>query len=101
VAVPELGTVAPGSAAPFSRGHARVRPGHPRPAAAPIALRLRDGIVDLGLGIAAVADAEAVLAGVLAAIDSRGVVEALSAVLGGRPVAIARTTQAARVLASA
>jgi len=101
VAVPALGIVAPWSAAPVMRGHARVRPGHPRPAAAPIALRLRGGIVDLALGIAAVADAEAALAGVLGAIDSRGVVEAFSAVLGGRPVAIARTAQAARVLASA
>jgi hypothetical protein len=101
VAVPALGIVAPRSAAPVMRGCARVRPGHPRPAAAPIALRLGGGIVDLALGIANLADAEGVLATVLGAIDSRGVVEALSAVLGGRPVALARTRESARVVASA
>ncbi len=101
VAVPALGIVAPCSAAPVMRGQARVRPGQPRPAAAPIALRLRGGVVDLALGIAGVAEGESALARVLDALDSGPIVEALSAVLAGRPVALARSREDVHVVASA
>jgi hypothetical protein len=57
-----LELVLPLVAVPVLRGQTRVRPGSPRPAAAPIALRKSDGVLDLGAGVGGVADAEESLA---------------------------------------
>lgn len=54
----ELGIVAPFTAAPVMRGEPRVKPGVPRPAAAPIAIGESGGLVDLAIGVAGAADAE-------------------------------------------
>lgn len=100
VAVPALGLVAPFFAAPVRRGEPRVRPGEPRPAAAPIALRARRGLVDLALGIAQADDADAALDRVLAALDQAPTVaEALAASGGGRAIAVVRTREAALTVA--
>jgi hypothetical protein len=61
LAVERLGLIAPYCAAPVLRGQTRASPGVPRPAAAPIALGLRDGIVRFAVGVSAVHDAEAAL----------------------------------------
>jgi gamma-glutamyltranspeptidase/glutathione hydrolase len=100
VAVPPLGLLAPSAAAPVMRGETRVRPGDPRPAAAPIALRARRGVVDLALGVAITADAEGALAGVLGRIESSLTVgEALTGA-GGRPVAVVWSREGALSAAS-
>jgi hypothetical protein len=65
LAVPALGLIAPASASPVMRGESRVRPGEPRPAAAPIALRVQKGIVDLAIGLAKAGDADVLLDAVL------------------------------------
>jgi hypothetical protein len=61
VAIPELGLVAPFGAEPVLRGEARVKPGTPRPAAAPIALIEADRVTALAVGIAELHSAEATL----------------------------------------
>jgi len=53
--------VAPFTASPVMRGEPRVRPGEPRGAAAPIALRQVEGVLDLAAGIGASGHAEAAL----------------------------------------
>jgi len=102
VSVPALGIVAPPCAAPVMRGLARVGPGEFRPASAPIAIRARHGFVDLAIGVAATSHAERSLQSALEALDEMPtVVEALATILDGRPVAIVRSSEHTRVLASA
>lgn len=101
LAIPALGVIAPPFAAPVMRGTARVRPGAPRPATAPIALRTQGGIVDLALGIAEARDAEQSLdAAVRGLGDAVAITEALLSRTEGRLVAIARTRDKARTMAS-
>jgi gamma-glutamyltranspeptidase/glutathione hydrolase len=64
-----LDLVAPAFAAPVRRGQTRVPPGEPRPAAAPIALREREGALDLGAGAGGAPDAERTLGDWLRAYD--------------------------------
>jgi len=102
LAVPSLGLVAPPFASPVLRGTPRVRPGQPCGAAAPIALHTAAGVADVGVGVAACADAEASLDGLLRALASGATVaEALAALPGGRAVAVTFEPRAARVVASA
>ncbi len=102
LAVPLLGLIAPPFATPVRRGETRVPPGEPRPAASPIALRARHGLVDLALGVGQAADAEGVLAAILAGLRATLVVaDAVGAATAGRPVALVRTREAALVVASA
>jgi hypothetical protein len=83
------------------RGRPRVPPGEARPAAAPIALRARRGIVDLALGVAALANADEALDAILAALGiAPTVLEALSAAQGGRNVAIFSDRDTARATVS-
>jgi gamma-glutamyltranspeptidase/glutathione hydrolase len=101
LAIEALGLVAPFTAAPVRRGETRVRPGEPRPASAPIALALRESVVELALGIGGASDAEARLASVIDAAASGGAHEISAASLGASAetlVAIARTREAARVV---
>jgi hypothetical protein len=103
VAVPihALGLVAPLFAAPVLRGHTRIRPGELRPAAAPIALRMLGGIVDLCVGVAQASDGERVLDGVTDALSGDASIAAtVSAVAEGLMVALARTQTSVRILAS-
>ncbi len=100
VPVASLGLLAPAAAAPVLRGEARVRPGEPRPAAAPIALRTRGGIIDAALGVAEAGEADAALAALLTKLDdAAALLEALGGA-PGRPVALVRTGDTAAVLAS-
>jgi hypothetical protein len=101
VSVPALGLVAPRAAAPVLRGKPRVSPGDARPAAAPIALRARRGLVDLALGVAAAPAADASLDAMIAVLEAVPTIqEALASAAGGRPVAIFCTRDSARALAS-
>ncbi len=100
--VPALGLVAPLAAAPVLRGRVRVAPGVPRPVAAPIALRVRKGVVELALGIGADAGADDALDALVRLFESLPTfAEALASPHGGRAVAIACTRDSARALASA
>jgi hypothetical protein len=102
LAVPTLGMILPHSAAPVMRGQSRVIPGEPLVAAAPIALRARRGVVDIAIGVAAVADAERSLQRIADVLDQvTALAEALAGLRGGRAVAVARTPDSARVIASA
>jgi hypothetical protein len=100
VPIPSLGLVAPAFAAPVLRGEARVRPGEPCPAPAPIALRTRRGVVDVAIGLAEAPDAETALESLLAKLDDAAAL--LEAIGGapGRPVAVVRTGETAAVVAS-
>ena len=99
--VPALGLLAPRCAAPVLRGKPRVAPAEPRPAAAPIALRARRGIVDLALGVAAAAAAGASLDAILEALEgSLTTMAALHSVPGGVPIAIVCERDATRAIAS-
>jgi hypothetical protein len=101
LAIPALGVVVPPFAAPVLRGAPRIRPGQPRPATAPIALRIQAGMVDLALGIAQARDAEKLLDDTVRALASDvAVVGALSAPVAGRLVAIGRSRDVARTIAS-
>jgi hypothetical protein len=100
--VPALGLVAPCGAEPVLRGKARIAPGAARPAGAPVALRARKGIVELALGVAAAADADAALDAMVRLFETAPTfVEALAAPHSGRAVAVSSARDAARVLASA
>jgi hypothetical protein len=101
LSVPALGLVAPLAASPVMRGQTRARPGDPRPAAAPIALRARKGLVDLALGVAAAPESEASLAAVLARLDDAPTIAEALVGIGGRPVALVRTRDTALAVASA
>jgi hypothetical protein len=100
VAVPRLGLRAPPSAEPVMRGRTRVRPGEPRPAAAPIAIRARKGVAELAIGLAGGGPQDA-LDGVLQRLDVDAVVSMAVAGVVGRPVAVVRTARAATAAASA
>ncbi len=101
LAVPALGVVIPPYAVPVMRGTARVRPGTPRPAPAPIALRIQAGIVDLALGVAEATDAEQSLdTAIRALVDAVAITDSLFAGMTGRLVAIARSRVKARTLAA-
>jgi hypothetical protein len=101
LAVPALGLVAPSCATPVMRGETRVRPGEPRPAAAPIALRTVGGVADFAIGLAEAGDAEASLAAVVRALgEARSMGAVVAAAKNGRPVAVARTAQGTRTLSS-
>jgi hypothetical protein len=99
LAIPALGVIAPLLAAPVMRGAARVRPGESRAASAPIALRIRGGVVDLGLGIVDVPDGERSIADAVRSIDDVKVW--MQGLQHGRLVAVARSRDVARVIASA
>jgi len=99
--VPALGLVAPAFAAPVMRGEARVRPGDPCSAAAPIALRAHHGIADLAFGLAEAHDAESALDAVVRALaQTLTVAAAIAEAPSGRPVAVIREGEAAKALAS-
>jgi gamma-glutamyltranspeptidase/glutathione hydrolase len=90
--LPSLGLVAPLLAEPVKRGERRVRPGEPRAAAAPIALRVRRGIADFAAGAAAVRDAESLLDGALRTLGQGATfAEAFGDLPAGRFAALART----------
>jgi hypothetical protein len=102
VPVPNLGVVAPHGAEPVLRGTTRVAPGQPRPAAAPIALRIRPAGVELAVAVASHPEAERSLRAITASLDEAPTVaEALANATGGRPIALVRTREAVRVIASA
>lgn len=98
LSIDALGLVAPFAAEPVRRGETRVRPGSPRPAAAPIALALREAVVELAMGAPRARDAEKIL---FAAMDAAGDAAELTLATLGAPetlVAVARTRDAARVV---
>ncbi len=99
LSIPELGLLAPAAAEPVLRGLTRVKPGEPRPAAAPIAIRTRRGLADLALGLALAHDPD--LAPLFAKLDELPLVAEALAGAPGRPVAVVRTRDAALVAASA
>ena len=100
VPIPSLGLVAPAFASPVLRGEMRVPPGEPRPASAPIALRVRRGVVDVAIGLAEAQGGEASLELLLAKLDdAAALLEAVGAA-PGRPVAVVRTGDTAAVVAS-
>jgi hypothetical protein len=101
VSVPALGLLAPALAAPVMRGQVRVRPGEPRPSAAPIAVRVRGGLADLAVGIGILADAETALERLLPRLDETALLADSVRASAGRGVAVARTREAAVVAASA
>jgi len=102
LAISGLGVVAPLYAAPVMRAKTRVAPGTARPAAAPIAFRLRKSQVDAALGLAAAADAEEVLRALLASADPMSNLgEILRSASIGFPVGVALTQGTPRVIASA
>jgi gamma-glutamyltranspeptidase/glutathione hydrolase len=102
VAVPALGLIAPRAAAPVLRGKPRVAPGAPRPAAAPIALRPRAGVVEIVLGMAAATDADAALDAMARLFGTLPTfTEALASPHSGRAVTIVCTRDSVKTLASA
>jgi gamma-glutamyltranspeptidase/glutathione hydrolase len=102
VPVPALGLVAPRLASPVLRGQPRVAPGEARLASAPMALRMRQGLVELAVGVAASATADAILDAVLAALSEVPTIpEALGRAAGSRTVAIIAGRDMARALSSA
>lgn len=102
LAIPALGLMAPRNAVPVMRGRTRVAPGTPLAASAPIALRARQGTVDLALGVASLAEAQTSLAVATAAIRLfPTIAEAIATMTAGRVVAITRTHDETRVVASA
>lgn len=100
VAVPGLGLLAPAFASPVMRGEARVRPGEPRPASAPIALRTRRGIVDVAIGLALAQNAETALEALLDRLDDAALLHEAIAAAPGAPVALVRSGETAAVVAS-
>jgi hypothetical protein len=102
LAIPALGLLAPACASPVRRGETRVRPGEPCPAAAPIAIRALRGVTDLAFGLAEAQDAEASLDAVVRALaDAPTTAAAMARAPSGRPVAVVREREGARVIASA
>jgi hypothetical protein len=100
VTIASLGLLAPAFASPVMRGQARVRPGQPRTAAAPIALRVRRGVVDVALGVAQTEEPEPALDDLLAQLDDAAALLAAIRSTRGRPVAITRAGDNVAVLAS-
>jgi len=100
VPIAALGLTAPAFASPVMRGEARVRPGEPRSAAAPIALRAQRGVVDAAMGLAEAEEPEPALESLLAQLDDAAALLSAIRASRGRPVAITRTGDNAAVLAS-
>jgi hypothetical protein len=100
LAIPALGLLAPAFASPVMRGEARVRPGEPRPACAPIALRARRGVVDVAIGVGQAEGADAALEALLATLDDAALLREALGGAPGCPVALVRTGDAAAVVAS-
>jgi len=101
LAIPALGVVAPPLAAPVLRGSPRIRPGEPRPATAPVALRVRAGVVDLAIGVGGARDAEQALDRIMRSLeDSPSRAGTLSISGKGTLLAIAVSRDASHVLAS-
>lgn len=96
-----LGLAAPKGAAPVMRGKPRIAPGTPRPVAAPIALRMSQGSVDLAVGIAASADAQSELAALLEELVEKdpNVAAVVGAVAHGQTVALLRSGETIRAIA--
>jgi gamma-glutamyltranspeptidase/glutathione hydrolase len=102
VAVPALGLLAPRLATPVLRGQPRVSPGEARAASAPIALRARQGLIDLAVGVAASPNADTSLDAILSALETVATIaEALAVAAGQRTVAIVCARDMARTLSSA
>jgi hypothetical protein len=95
--IPALGLLAPSLAAPVLRGETRLPPGAALPAAAPIALRLRGSVAELAAGVGgATGDALDLL---LSKLDDEGMLQpGALAEVPGRPVAIVRSRENARVI---
>jgi hypothetical protein len=102
LAIPRLGVVAPLYAAPVMRGKTRAAPGTARPAAAPIALRVRKSHVAAAVGLAAATDAEEILRALLGSADpTSNIGEILRSASIGFPVGVALAQGTPRVIASA
>jgi gamma-glutamyltranspeptidase/glutathione hydrolase len=100
--VGELGITLPFVAEPVRRGKTRVRPGVARPAAAPMALRMTGGIVDVVLGVAMTKDAEALLESLTAKLGERAPsAGALSVPTDASLVVLTRSKESVRVVSSA
>jgi gamma-glutamyltranspeptidase/glutathione hydrolase len=98
VTIAPLGLVAPPTATPVLRGQPRVRPGEPRPAAAPMALGEQD-YVDLLAATYGAPDAETTLGRLLEALGTSETLEgALDATATKNVVAVVRSRDAARVI---
>ena len=98
LAIAELDLLAPFSAAPVLRGQARVRPGTPRQAAAPIALGEASGVLELGAGMGGERDAERVLHEWLHAHISGGVAVAPPGHIGRRVIGVLRAGNHVRAI---
>ncbi len=99
IPIAALDLAAPLAAAPVRRGETRVRPGEPRPAAAPMALLEAAGMLEIALGFARSTTAEELLSSVVASFLSgttadQAVTE--SSVRGSAPVGVVRTRLTAR-----
>lgn len=100
--IPSLGLAAPRHAAPVMRGARRVAPGTPRPAAAPLALRVRGGVIEAAVGIAQAAHALVTVDAVLEALEqSISLSEVVLKTTAGRPVVLTGLQGAGRVLGRA
>jgi hypothetical protein len=84
------------------RGARRVAPGTPRPAAAPLALRVRGGVIEAAVGIAQAAHALVTVDAVLEALEqSISLSEVVLKTTAGRPVVLTGLQGAGRVLGRA
>ncbi len=81
--IPELDLVAPFTAAPVLRGETRVRPGEPRPAAAPISISELQGMMDLALAFTGSADGEPALGAFLAKLAEGALLDVSAAIAEG------------------
>jgi gamma-glutamyltranspeptidase/glutathione hydrolase len=88
--IPSLGLAVPRHAAPVMRGARRVAPGTPRPAGAPVALRVRGGLIEAAVGVARTVGAQAAVESILAALEqSISLSEVLVTIDRGCPVVLA------------
>ncbi len=87
LSIPELELLAPFAAAPVLRGEPRLRPGTPRPAAAPIAVIEATSVYEMAVGIATLRGGEGVLGRWLADCDPF----ATAAPAEGRVVGLVKT----------
>jgi hypothetical protein len=101
VDVPELGLRAPFTAEPVLRGQTRVRPGEPRPAAAPIALAEHEGVLDVALAITGVTTAERALGDLLTRLSGEALEASHAPVGGGTVIGVVRSRAGARLLRAA
>jgi gamma-glutamyltranspeptidase/glutathione hydrolase len=100
LSIPSLGLAAPRHAAPVMRGKRRVAPGTPRPAAAPMALRVRGGLMEAAVGVAQAAHGQESVEAILESLEQAiAVSDALLEVESGRPVVLAGVRGAPRAVA--